>query len=134
VISPQPGGTLYAQIAAHLRKEILSGRLKPGQPLPSERTLQQQFNVARETTRKAIAQLRSEGLVITRRGHAVEVREQPERQDLILPAGANVVARMPTPEERAELGLEDGTPVFWVVHPDGTSAVYAGDQWQLRLP
>lgn len=134
MITPQPGGAaLYAQLAARLRKAILAGHYRPGQPLPSERTLTQEYGVARETVRRALAVLRNEGLISSRRGHAVEVREQPERQDLTLPAGSDVIARMPTPEERAGLGIDEGVPVFWVVHPDGTSAVYPADRYRLRL-
>jgi DNA-binding FadR family transcriptional regulator len=133
MITPQPGGALYEQLAARLRKDILSGKLRPGQPLPSERTLQQEYGLARETVRRALGLLRNEGLLASRRGHAVEVKEQPERQNLTVPAGASVIARMPTPEERAELDLEAGVPVLWVVHPDGTSEVHAADQWQIRF-
>jgi DNA-binding FadR family transcriptional regulator len=134
VITPQPGGTLYGQVAAQLRKDILSGRIRPGQRLPSERTLQQEFDVGRETARRAVAMLRSEGLVAVDRGHGVVVREQPELEELIPPAGSQVTARMPSPEERAEHGLGEGVPVFWVVQPDGSSGVYPADQWRIRMP
>ncbi len=113
MITPQPGGpALYAQIAARLRRQILSGHFKPGLPLPSERTLGEEYGVARETVRKALAVLRSEGLLEPDRGHAARVREQPERADLTLP---------------------EGVPVFWVVQPDGTSAIYPADRFELKL-
>ncbi len=135
MITPQPGGpALYAQLAARLRQQILSGHYRPGLPLPSERTLGEEYGVARETVRKALNVLRSEGLLTSRRGHAVEVREQPERQILTLPAGSTVIARMPSLEERAEHDVPEGVPVFWVVLPDGTSPIYPADRWELRLP
>lgn len=134
MITPQPGGTLYGQVAAQLRKDILSGRIRPGQRLPSERTLQQEFDVGRETARRAVAMLRSEGLVSVDRGHGVVVREQPELEELVPPAGSQVSARMPSPEERAEHGIAEGVPVLWIVHPDGVAAAYPADQYRIRMP
>ena len=134
MITPQPGGTVYQQLASLLREDIQAGRLQPGQRLPSEATLQQQYGLARETVRRAIAVLRTEGLVVVRRGHGVLVREASDVQDLTPPAGATVTARMPTGEERATHDLEDGVPVFVVNGPDGSVEVYPADRWQVRLP
>jgi DNA-binding transcriptional regulator YhcF (GntR family) len=133
MISPQSGGSLYAQLAARLRDDITTGQLRPGQRIPSETTLQQQYGVARETVRRAVAVLRSEGLVTAVRGHGVVVKETSEVQILVPPAGATVAARMPTTAERAEHDLEDGVPVFVVTGPGGTVEVYPADRWQLRI-
>ncbi len=134
MITPQPGGpAIYARIAARLRQQILSGHYRPGLPLPSERTLGEEFGVARETVRKALNVLHSEGLLVRRSGQAVEVREQPERQDLVLPAGSSVIARMPTLEERAEHGISEGVPILSVTHDDGRIEIYAADQWSVRV-
>lgn len=134
MISPEPGGPLYAQVAARLRADILAGRLRPGQRLPSEITLQQEHNIGRETARRAIAVLRHEGLAEVHRGHGAVVREQPDREDLNPPAGATVTIRMPTAEERAAHDIPDGVPVFWVILPDGTASIFPGDRWQFRIP
>lgn len=134
VISPQSGGALYAQLAARLRAEIVSGRLRPGQRLPSEVTLQQEYGVARETVRRAVAVLRGEGLVVVRRGHGVVVRELTEVQDLTPEPGSAITARMPTAEERATYDIDDGVPVFTVTGLDGAVGVYPADQWRLLWP
>lgn len=134
MITPQGGGSLYEQLAARLRGDILTGRYRPGQRLPSERTLVEELGLARETVRRAVALLRQEGLVIVQRGHGLVVREQPDRENLHPPAGATVTIRMPTADERATHNIPDGVPVFWVVEPDGSAAVYPGDRWQLRFP
>jgi GntR family transcriptional regulator len=55
----------YRQIAAILRERIEAGELQPDRPIPSEAQIQQEFGVARETGRKAVALLREQGLVIT---------------------------------------------------------------------
>jgi DNA-binding FadR family transcriptional regulator len=134
VINQQPGGSVYAQLAALLRDDIRSGRLQPGQKLPSETMLVQTHGVARETARRAIAVLRGEGLVVVRRGHGVVVREQPEVQDLVPPAGSTVTARMPSADERAAYGIETGVPVLEVTAVDGAVEVFPADRWRLQWP
>jgi len=58
----------YQQIAAILRKQILSGQIPPRRPIPSVTTLQQTHGVARNTVRKAVDLLADEGLVVKRPG------------------------------------------------------------------
>lgn len=61
--SPTP---IYQQIAAWVEARITSGELQPGRPIPSEKTLMQEFEgVARETVRRAVAHLRDQGTVYT---------------------------------------------------------------------
>ncbi len=48
MINPRSGVAVYRQLADLLRDDILSGRLRPGQPLPSEVTLQQRYGLARQ--------------------------------------------------------------------------------------
>jgi DNA-binding GntR family transcriptional regulator len=60
-------GTLppYQQVAAWLRDLISSGRLQPGQVLPSEKELMDSTGLARITIRKAMRVLRDEGHIFT---------------------------------------------------------------------
>jgi GntR family transcriptional regulator len=62
---PQP---MYQQIAEDLRRQIESGTLKPGQQLPTEIILREQYNASRNTIRDAIKRLTSLGMVETRPG------------------------------------------------------------------
>jgi DNA-binding GntR family transcriptional regulator len=55
----------HQQIAGWLRARIESGDLREGQVLPSEKELMGTFGVARTTVRRAIAVLRSDGLIRT---------------------------------------------------------------------
>ena len=59
--SPTP---LYIQVADMLRAQIASGELPPGRPLPSQRTLIQEYGLARGTVARAMAILVEEGLVV----------------------------------------------------------------------
>jgi GntR family transcriptional regulator len=56
---------LYDQLAAILRKQIQGGELSPGELLPSESYMQQEYGVSRGTVRRALSILREEGLVVT---------------------------------------------------------------------
>lgn len=134
MITPAAGSSIYEQIAAVLRDEIVSGALQPGQKMPSETTLEQQYQVSRITIRRATAILRNEGLVVVRRGHGGYVRDELQRQDLNVPAGTVITARMPTLAERAEHGIGEGVPVFAVTAEDGAVVVYPADRWQVRSP
>lgn len=65
VVDPYSPEPLYAQVAAILRAQIRSGELGHLDALPSEKTIQQEHGVSRDTARRAIEQLRDEGLVFT---------------------------------------------------------------------
>jgi DNA-binding GntR family transcriptional regulator len=50
--------------------------------MPSEKDLHDEFGLARETVRRALAVLRAEGLIDVRQGHGTFVAETPERVEL----------------------------------------------------
>jgi GntR family transcriptional regulator len=58
----------YARIASDLRKMITSRDIKPGEQLPSELELRDQYKASRNTVLDAIKKLKDEGLVETRPG------------------------------------------------------------------
>ncbi|MEC3974577.1 GntR family transcriptional regulator [Amycolatopsis sp. H20-H5] len=69
----------YQQVANALRAAILTKTFQPGEKLPSGLDLSQQFGVARMTIQTAIRLLRDEGLVVSRQGSGVFVRERTQR-------------------------------------------------------
>lgn len=69
----------YQQVANALRASILTKTLKPGDKLPSGADLGKRYGVARMTVQQAIRLLRDEGLVVSRQGSGVFVRERTER-------------------------------------------------------
>ena len=73
--APGKGEPRYLQIAADLRASITSGERGPGSRLPGENDLMATYQVARETARKAVAQLINEGIATPRRGAGVYVRD-----------------------------------------------------------
>ncbi|MCC5575121.1 GntR family transcriptional regulator [Microtetraspora sp. AC03309] len=64
---------VYLQIAEILRRQIMDGALRPGQPVPSEAMIQREFGVARTTARRSMGLLRDEGLVHAIRGEGTFV-------------------------------------------------------------
>ncbi|MFI5681627.1 GntR family transcriptional regulator [Streptomyces cellulosae] len=56
---------VYLQVAHHIAEQIRTGRLPVGARLPAERDLAEQYSVAINTARRAVRELRDQGLVIT---------------------------------------------------------------------
>jgi DNA-binding GntR family transcriptional regulator len=56
---------VYVQVADQVEAEIRAGRLPIGARLPNERDLGAQYGVAAGTARRAVAELRERGLVVT---------------------------------------------------------------------
>ena len=56
------------QVARDIEADIVAGRIAPDTRLPSEPDLALQYGVARMTVRRAVAQLRDKGLVVTVHG------------------------------------------------------------------
>jgi GntR family transcriptional regulator len=127
-----------ARIAEELRADILTGRRAAGERLPSETELAEQYGTSRPTVRRALARLRSEGLVVTSQGRVALVRPAPhvrlvitggnyrKHRALGLPGfNAQVLEQGQAPEQQlrevatiaaptevaARLGLEQGSPV-----------------------
>jgi DNA-binding GntR family transcriptional regulator len=59
---------LYHRIADSIRKEILTGRYKPGDRLPSVRQLCESWNCTPGTIQRAYNELAREGLLVSRAG------------------------------------------------------------------
>jgi DNA-binding FadR family transcriptional regulator len=55
-------------VAAELRRQIVTGRLKPGDKLHPENVLQAEFSISRPTLREALRLLESESLITISRG------------------------------------------------------------------
>ena len=64
---------LYYQVGQILRREIETGKYKPGDLIPTEAELQARFDVSRATIRQAIADLVYSGLVERKRSQGTRV-------------------------------------------------------------
>ncbi len=70
---------IYKQISAQLKEQILTGKLKAGDPLPSIRLLAQDLKISVITTMKAYEELTAEGLVTASKGKGYFVNAQDEK-------------------------------------------------------
>ena len=64
-IDPLGPVTPYLQIAAIIKRGILSAQYPPDARIPTESELVETYEVARSTARRAVAALREDGLVYT---------------------------------------------------------------------
>ena len=62
---------VFEQILA----DVLSGEMRPGEPLPSERRLAEVLGVSRPAVREALKRVAAAGLVEVRQGDATTVRD-----------------------------------------------------------
>jgi GntR family transcriptional regulator len=65
---------VWRQLAGILRERITSGQYQSGRAIPSEKQLEQEYGISRNTIRKAIALLRDEDLIVTVTGRGSYVR------------------------------------------------------------
>lgn len=94
----------YQQLYAILRDGIVNGSWKPGDMMPSETELIEQFEVSRITVRQALALLVEEGLIYRRRGRGTFVAVPSIEQ------GLNRIVSFT--EDMRRRGLQPGTEVL----------------------
>ena len=70
------GEPIYQQIAEQFRTDILAGKYKQGEYLPSIRGLAKELKISVITTMKAYEQLEAEGLVTAAQGKGFYVNAQ----------------------------------------------------------
>ncbi|HEY0637627.1 MAG TPA: GntR family transcriptional regulator [Pseudonocardiaceae bacterium] len=122
----------YRRLADLLRRRIDSGQWPPGSRLPSETDLITEFASNRSMIRRALAVLRTDGLIITRPRHGSYVRPAIPPRTVHLPVapgpGHTVQARMPTADEAREHHVPAGTPLLVVTYPDGHTRYWRADR------
>lgn len=109
---------MYARLAALIRQDILAGRLRPGDRVPSEPELMADFSVSKTTANEALKVLVAEGLVVRRTGTGSFVAAVvPSLVVIEAPSGSRVSARWP----RA------GEPLLVVEQPGEPERLYPAD-------
>ena len=80
ILHPQSGTPIYRQLLEQVRRLVASGRLAPGDALPSVRELAVEHAVNPMTISKAYALLEAEGVLERNRGKPMTVAAQPRAQ------------------------------------------------------
>jgi GntR family transcriptional regulator len=95
---------VYEQIANGLRAELVSSNFKPGEKLPTVRTLAIKLGVHHNTVAEAYRQLANEGWLELKRHHGAMVRRRDHPA-----AGPDTMERFARPlRELIAKGLADG--------------------------
>ena len=115
----------YAEIVDQISSHIENGELKPGERLPSERTLSGTLNIGRQSLREALSVLEAIGLIEVKHGIGTFVRDDAlahlpvarredvnadnpfeflEARRVIEPEMASLAAKRATEAEIAEMG------------------------------
>jgi DNA-binding FadR family transcriptional regulator len=82
---PIPRPKIYQEVARRLERQILDGRLQPGDALPSERELMERHGVGRPAVREALLSLQKAGLIAIQNG---------ERARVVRPSAASLVGEL----------------------------------------
>ncbi|MDF7682712.1 GntR family transcriptional regulator [Lactobacillus sp. ESL0679] len=69
---------IYLQIKQYLYREIVVGKLQPGEKIPSVRKLAVQLTVNVNTVQRALQQMNDEGILYTKRGEGNFVTEDTD--------------------------------------------------------
>lgn len=80
LIDPKSPTPIFRQIADQLRQAVDAGVHKPGEMLPSQRTLAVDIKVNPNTIQRAYEALEREGIVETRRGVGVFIVQSDRRK------------------------------------------------------
>lgn len=76
IVSSKTSKPLYEQIASQIKAAILSGELKPGEPIPSMRALAKSLQISVLTVQKAYETLQDQGFIETTAGKGCYVSAQ----------------------------------------------------------
>ena len=77
-------GKLYEEIAAQMMEQIRSGALRPGDRLPPERTLAEEYGVSRTAIREALRSMEMMGCVESHVGEGTYIKT-PSLQEIVDP-------------------------------------------------
>lgn len=102
------GWGAYRMLADALRARIASGEFPPGSMLPGESALCDEYNMARNTVRRALDQVADDGLILTIPGRGRQVRA--EEAAAVGPRYRDVAAALRAMIESGELEPGDRLP------------------------
>jgi GntR family transcriptional regulator len=138
VIDARGDAALYQRVADDLANRVERGEFPPGAELPAEPDLAGHYGVGKDTVRAALAELRSEGLIVTQRGYRAKVVDASEKTDLWIDPDDVVESRPPTRRERRQLAADGkpvlpGWPVLHVMYADGTGDLFPAHLYRIRV-
>ena len=104
IISNASGQPIYEQIVRQIKGAITTGKLPPGEPLPSIRALARDLRISVITTKRAYEELERDGFIYTVAGKGSFVAQQ----DLELAKESNLREIESHLQSAVELGRQSG--------------------------
>ena len=81
-IDPDNAVPIYLQIVHSIKHQVATGRLKPGEQLPTVRELATDLRINPNTVARAYDQLDGDNVITTQQGRGTYVRERPDNAHL----------------------------------------------------
>jgi GntR family transcriptional regulator len=130
-IDPDNTDPIYLQIIYAIKLQVATGKLTPGEQLPTVRQLAADLRINPNTVARAYDALDTEGVISTQRGRGTYIREQPDdahlsriRQEQLQAMMDNVINKALSlgyiPEEIK--AAFDGELVLWIHQRQSTAA------------
>lgn len=114
----------YTRLREHLINAINEQVFAPGDRLPTERQLAEEFGVGRSVTRRALAELEAGGLITRHVGRGTFVRTDGG-SGAHEAAGVETAKALISPAEYIETRLRFEPELAWMVATNGTAADFA---------
>ena len=83
MLNHQGATPLYVQLKQDLFQQMNLGQLKPGQPIPTERSLCAKYRISRTTVRQALSEMINAGILSRKQGKGTFVIERRVNQGLV---------------------------------------------------
>ena len=115
IISSKTSKPIYEQISSQIKEMVMSGKLKPGDPIPSMRALARSLHISVITVQKAYDALQVEGFIETAVGRGTFIalvnrdfyqEEQQRQAESHLQAAAEIGRSCGIPIEKLQELLE----------------------------
>ncbi|MBI5030056.1 MAG: GntR family transcriptional regulator [Chloroflexi bacterium] len=81
-LDPDSAVPIYLQIVHTIKHQVATGRLKPGEQLPTVRELATNLRINPNTVARAYDQLDGDNVITTQQGRGTYVREHPDEAHL----------------------------------------------------
>lgn len=106
----------YVRVRDYLVNAIKENAFGPGERVPTERQLAEQLDVSRAVTRRALAELEADGLIVRQVGRGTFVRPSPDAVGNI-PEFDGIIS----PAEHIEVRLRFEPELAWLIVTNATS-------------
>ncbi|WP_231492153.1 GntR family transcriptional regulator [Alkalibacterium sp. AK22] len=104
---------IYLQVITHLKKQMVSGDLQPGEEMPSRRQLANQLKINPNTVQRAYSEMEEQRLLFTETNRPSRITEDPAVLKQLKKEWLNqAIDRFVSAIDPIDLSLEDLMPMI----------------------